>query len=164
VKTTGAKHATTASGGTGFQSWKDADHARVADGSLATFVLGFNEPSVPLELRGFGFQVPEQAQILGVTVRMVRSGNYDLITDASVRLVNGAPAGTDHKSTTKWTTPAPTYGGADDGWDAELTPAVVNAESFGISLSAILNQSGGYLNPSPTATVDEISIELTYCE
>jgi hypothetical protein len=102
---------------------------------------------------GFGFSIPSTATILGVVVSLTKGSedtnlnNY--ITDYSVKLcVSGTPTGIEHADTvthwsqvtnqsqigTNWGTA--TYGTSTDTWGLTLTPAQVNASTFGVAIAA----------------------------
>jgi hypothetical protein len=105
----------------------------------------YDSPDVSERLRAssFGFQIPAGSTINGVTVEIDRrsiiagSGR-----DNRVQLVNdaGATIG-DNKADTALTWPSTStvksYGGAADGWNASLTPTIVNDPDFGVVLSVL---------------------------
>jgi len=72
----------------------------------------------------------------------------------------GSPVGTDHAGGVDWTTSdtTPTYGNSTDLWGTTLTPADVNASTFGVRLKVKNNST----TTSNTASVDYISVTVYY--
>lgn len=113
-----------------------------------------------LKATNFGFTVPSDATILGVTVEIERSCSVlTTITDFVLKLVaSGTISGTDHADVaTFWpTTDAyAAYGSVSDLWGVSLTPAIINASTFGVAIAAF---SGSNAN----ALIDHMRITVTY--
>jgi hypothetical protein len=144
-------------------SWTATSKALVADGTPSQLVFNLpNKASPLLEVRGFGFAIPASASIVGVSVRVLRFGNLVQITDDTVRLLAAAPLGDSRAAAMGWPTSLQSreYGTVEDTWGAALTPAIVNASSFGVGLSVIFPMAVG---GGPIAFVDEITAAVTYC-
>lgn len=120
-----------------------------------------------LTATGFGFTIPSNATICGVTVNVVRQRQdllLGLITDNSVKLVsNGSIGGTEHASGSSWSTSVQTvtYGGNADTWGLTLTPAIVNNANFGVGVSAKLT-GGPLIALLLVGGIDYISMSITY--
>lgn len=102
-----------------------------------------NAATQNLRATNFGFAVPAGMSISGVEVRIRRrdSSGVGDIRDTSVRLIAaGVAVGANKASAVKWTPTATTedieYGGSSDLWSTALTPAQVNANTFGVQLRA----------------------------
>jgi hypothetical protein len=90
----------------------------------------------------FKLEVPETAEITGITVTIRRAGGTSMeAVDGAIRLIKGGTVGaSDRASPMPWTGPEYTnvdYGGQDDLWGQTWTPADVNSQDFGVALSAI---------------------------
>jgi hypothetical protein len=158
-----ATKATTTSTSTG--SWNTPNQALVADTDEATLVFMLPDAtSGILQVSEFGFSVPASATITGVTVRIVRFGNVIQVQDSSVKLyAAGMAIGANRAALgMSWPTGSTPrdYGTVEDLWGANLTPAVVNASTFGAGISVrYVTPAGG----GPIAYVDEISMSISYC-
>jgi len=91
-----------------------------------------------LRATNFGFTIPEGSTIDGVMteIEYTANANNRFRDISNMLLVNGVEAGDEHSIGANWTTTkvfAP-LGGADDVWGAQLTPEIVNASNFGISI------------------------------
>lgn len=108
-----------------------------------------NDPYLDqLLLDDFRFEIPENAEISGITVTVRRAGGGDNeAVDAAVRLIkNGTVGASDRSSPQPWSAPEfvnVDYGGPSDLWGQTWTAADVNAENFGVALAASYPQTGG---------------------
>ncbi|GEM_PF-5200293 len=147
-------------------AWAGTGNAGTDDTAYATCAVNGtdlgNTTSQLLALRGFGFAVPQDATIVGVTATVLRfASNNTSLADAAVRLTKdgSTPVGSDLRVATQWTTTATTitYGGTANLWGTTLTPAEVNSAGFGLLLSVSnVNRS------VRTASVDLVTISVTY--
>lgn len=139
--------------------WTTADNAVASDNSYATSILLLGQLTRYLKATNFGFAIPLDATINGITVSIERSTTVLNAThDNSVRLVKGgAINGDDKASANLWPTSdaAASYGSATDLWGLTLAPADINASDFGIVISAIADLGG-------TAQIDFLSITVTW--
>jgi len=107
-------------------------------------------------------EVPESASIEGITVE-VRKASGGYVVDDSVRIVKGGMIGSaERASTTEWGQDFAwvTYGGPDDLWGETWTPADVNADDFGVALSALYTRTAG--NTRAWAYVDQVRVTVHY--
>lgn len=146
----------------------NSDRAGNAAWSTPTNVLSDNGtdtsvavPSDYLVCSAFGFTIPVRATIRGVTVRVEASetgtgnSNYvpQLISAASnpPTLIGSAKTAV----TVNGTTPTvSSNGGTSDLWSATLTPAIVNASGFGVTLWSD--------DTTNTLSVDYVTIAIEY--
>lgn len=134
-------------------------NALVSDNSYATSILLTGQISNYLKVTNFGFKIPSDATIKGITVSIERSSNtLNGTHDNSVKLVKGGTAtGNDKASGTLWPTSdgTVTYGSSTDLWGLTLTSNDVNASNFGVVIAAIADLAS-------TARVDYVSITVYY--
>jgi hypothetical protein len=116
-----------------------------------------------LRVTDFKFEIPEAAEIQGITVTVRRAGgSSDEAVDDGVHLIKGGTMGSaDRSSPTPWSGPDlvnVNYGDATDLWNESWTPADINAPDFGVALSASYTQSAG----SGRAYVDIVYVTVHY--
>jgi hypothetical protein len=129
----------------------------------AELVLVSDSYQDTLLLDDFGFQIPADAELLGFTVTVRHAGgSANDAVDASIQLLkDGVPSSADRASPVPWSAPDfvdVDYGGPRDRWGAGFTPAAVNAEGFGVALSAKFGQSAG----NGRAYVDIVYVTVSY--
>lgn len=147
--------ATASTAGTGAQAaWNTPMNGRVIDGSSTNAGVstapGFFFPnSQRLELKEFGFTIPEGATILGIAVKVKRGRNYQSggggLKDLEIRLLkSGVVAGENKASAEEWPMDTVTfgnlmkevtYGGSETLWGTTWTRAQINSTTFGFRLS-----------------------------
>lgn len=131
----------------------------ISDNSYATSVLLNGQSSQYLKATNFGFAIPTDATVAGVTVAIERNSTVGATTvDNSVKLVKGGTiSGNDKASASTWGTSdaVATYGSATDLWGLALTPADINLSTFGVAVSAATTLAA-------TADIDYISITVDY--
>jgi hypothetical protein len=117
-----------------------------------------------LSATDFGFAIPDDALITGITAVIERHASAnagdDYAVDNDVRLLKGAstPTATDNNaSDKKWPTSdtAAIYGG--DLWGTTWSPDEINDPAFGVLISADVNNG-------VTAYVDHIGVTVYYVE
>ena len=151
--------------------WTAPGNVTVSDNTRASVSLVKNSGvSQAIKATGFGFAIPADAQIDGITVEWETSeGGLAAaggIKDNAVRLVRaGTIEATDLSNTTFWVAPASeafvTYGGATNLWGAAWTAADINNANFGAAISAKnVKVSGGGANED--ADVDSVRITVNY--
>jgi len=166
--TTGQNSASSATG------WSNPNNSKVSDNVYTT------GPSLGHIVTGFGFNIPTNATIDGVEVRVERkytrptsasasSVIYDQIADL---VINGLPMW--QQSTTypnynravQWTSRSrnaeevKVFGGVNDKWGkADLSPADINNPNFGFDIWAM--RQG---NSQTTAFIDHIGMTVYYTE
>jgi hypothetical protein len=140
-------------------AWTNASNAQISDNSYATSVLLLGQITNYLKATNFGFSIPLDATITGITAGVERSSNtLNATHDNSVKLtVSGATTGNDKASANLWPTSdaTATYGSSSDLWGATWTPTQINDSTFGVEVSAIADLAG-------TAQIDYVSITVDY--
>ena len=151
--------------GPGSITWTNPANIITAGSPYGTAVLTANATSEYLQGTNYGFTIPANAAIEGITVSIRRQSSSNAggnsVNDVDLNLLkNGAMVGTDKATTTDWPTTLgiASYGGVADLWGTTWTAADINNANFGVSLS-VLNQSGF---GSRTASVDYMQITVTY--
>lgn len=144
----------------GTVAWANASNARYVDQVYATATLIVTQISHYLKATGFGFAIPSDATILGITVEVLKSSTVlSLLTDSSVKLVrSGVISGTDlADAVTGWPTSDAyvTYGGPTNLWGQTWTPAIINGSDFGVAVA--VTSSG-----TAIGNVDYIRITVDY--
>ena len=134
-------------------------NAAASDDARVTAVLLGLQVAHYLKATNFGFALPLDATITGVTVDVERSSSVGTTTvDNSVKLVKGGTiSGTEKASATTWPTSDAyaTYGSATDLWGLTLTPTDINASGFGMAISATTTLAA-------TASIDHVRITVDY--
>lgn len=155
----------------GTTAWTSPGNVTASENTRATVTLAKNSGvSQAIKATGFGFAIPSDAQINGITVEWETSENGDAaaggIQDNAVRLVRaGTIETTDLSNTTFWVAPASetfvTYGGVANLWGAAWTAADINNANFGAAISAknVKASGGGAIE---SANVDSVRITITY--
>jgi len=153
--------------GIGTIAWQEVDEAKTKNNlhAYAEDTSGTVKTSNYLKLTNFGFNVPSDATIKGVQVKIRRyadtapSSNY-YVKDKYIFLVkNGAIVPASNKSKgdiwgTWGTETYYSYGSSSDLWKTTLTPSDVNASNFGVAISVeILNN---------IAYIDHVEVSIFY--
>lgn len=111
----------------------------------------------------FKLEIPDDAEVSGVmiTVRHAGGGPGEAV-DKGVRIIkNGAMGKADRSSPTPWDGPELAnvdYGDSKDLWGETWTPADLNADDFGVALSAAYTQTAG----NGRAYVDIVYVTVSY--
>lgn len=126
----------------GSATWTNPGNITADDGSPAWFQTGVGNFTHYLVGTDFGFGIPSGATIDGIeAVIERRESSFGTInTDQRVRIVKGGSIGsTDKADASFWPTTytKATYGGPSDLWGETWTPADINANDFGLALSAL---------------------------
>lgn len=148
------------------QSWSNPARATASDNSYATATVDDNQYTNYLNCTNFGFAIPSNATVNGITVSVERNasstGSGSITDDYRVRLVKGGVIGTTDDSTgTSYTTSdvVEAHGGSASLWGTTWTPADINASNFGAAYAAEKsNTSSG----ARTVSVDQIQITIDY--
>jgi len=155
----------------GAVNFANPSNAKTADGNkaAASVLLGlFGSSSTHyLKATNFGFAVPLNADICGITVEVRKRGIgilVGVITDQTVKLiVGGTITGQNKASGSNWsgTDTYTTYGASNDLWNTTptLTPAAVNNSNFGVAFSASFSTLVGVFL---TAEIDQIRVTVDY--
>lgn len=124
--------------------WSNLINARNFDPLLqADILIESRRVSREVEANDFGFDIPNDAHIRGVTLDMKRhqesSGSYRKSWESDILMmlnVNGEKSGVDKSNLySGWPTilSTTTFGGVGDNWGNILTPEIVNSPSFGFN-------------------------------
>ena len=170
VQANEAVYETTNSGGTaaddgsiGTEPWQNYGKALLQDDNWAIAMLwaGHNTTHY-LKVTDFGFDIPGTAQIEGIEVEVDRHATTGSVVDHSILLVkDGNIVGANRSEGAAW--PADTdeyavYGDETDDWDVvSWDPGDINADDFGVAISAVLDGS-----PAAGAWVDHVQITIYY--
>jgi hypothetical protein len=111
----------------------------------------------------FKFEIPESAEILGISATIRRAGGSSIEAgDGAVRLIKGGVMGdADRSRSAPWGGPMyenAVYGGPEDLWGETWTPADLNSEDFGVALNAIYTDTAG----NGRAYVDIVYVTVNY--
>lgn len=148
------------------ETWVGTNNLGADDGSEATITAAtYDSPDISALLRAgnFGFSIPTDATVNGITVEIDRRNSAGAASDNRVQLSRGTTfAGLvgDNKADTAldWptTTAVKTYGGAADLWNTTWTPAQINATDFCVWLSVQADAANTDIQ------VDYIRVTVTY--
>jgi hypothetical protein len=108
----------------------------------------------------FELELPDAAEIRGITVKVRRAGDAS-ISDDAVRIVkSGELAGANRSRSGEWTEALDwiTYGGEDDLWGEDWSPADLRADDFGVALSVNYEETVG----NARAYVDQVHVTIHY--
>lgn len=145
----------------GTVAWSNPANAGASDNVYAT-ATSTTAATHYLNCQGFGFAIPSDATINGITMDVECKQSGNTVTDYHTNLLKaGGIAGDDKKSATTWpmSDGVRTYGGAADLWGTTWTPADVNHAGFGCAIAATITSG-----ISRTASVDLITLTVTYTE
>jgi hypothetical protein len=143
--------------------WDNLASIQVEDAALeemTQIVLVSTPYSDVMIVDQFELEVPEDATVLGLTVEILRAGDEN-VADDSVKVVKGGQIGDAERALPDaWTTELGwvTYGGDDDLWGETWTPADLNAEDFGVAISAVYALPAG----NTRAYVDQVRLTVHY--
>jgi hypothetical protein len=121
-----------------------------------------------LKATNFGFSIPPVSSICGVRVEIEKRDGGFLsigtgIKDYEVRLVIGNIITGDNLATSSNWPASPesfyTYGSSSELWGTTLTPAIVNASDFGVTIAARFNGIAALI---PSADIDNIRMTVYY--
>ena len=111
-------------------------------GSPNSVTSSVNAISKYLSCTGFGFSIPTNATINGVTASIkeywVKGGSGTITSDSSIKLTTASTiTGTEHAVSSQWPTVSSvvTYGTTTDLWGLALLATDVNNSGFGIGIS-----------------------------
>jgi hypothetical protein len=128
----------------GTKTWSNANNAKASDNSYATFSgAGVRSTSHYLKATNFGFSIPSEATINGISVEIERKETLNDfgVQDVAISIVKSdGTIGTTNKSTgAEWPYPSDAYtsfGSSSDLWGETWSPANINDSDFGVVLSA----------------------------
>lgn len=155
--------------GVGTSAWSSPSLITADDNSNATALRNSDGTTTTnyLQATNFGFAIPTNATITGVTVSVNRyasaNSSSDYVRDNVVSLIKSGSVTSTNRglTTTNWIitqSNVASYGGTNDLWSSSWTPAEINATNFGVALSANITRDNGTV----TANVDYIQVTITY--
>lgn len=147
-------------------AWSNPTRAADSNNSYATATVDGTTTRY-LECTNYGFNIPSDATINGITVTVERKSNRTTDNgsqDAVVRLLksNTTPIGDDLADNVTSYTISDTnivYASSTSLWGVTWTPAEINASTFGVAFAATKPDSVGN---SHTISVDVISVTVNY--
>ncbi len=133
------------------------------DQHIAVQANYFGQMSNYIVLKGFNFQVPYNAAIVGISVHVERSGSGigQKIKDEEVRLTyNNQLIGRDESNQSTWSylDEVITYGGRLNNWNTDLSATDINSESFGVAIAVKMDGK----EVLPTALIDQVEITVHF--
>jgi hypothetical protein len=151
------------SGNAGVAAWQSVGAVAELDGSTASVNMTLEGPSHDLVANDFGFQLPENALVLGIEVEISKASNgLGNVTDRAVRIVkNGSPGWINEKQSVSWpgVLTYAEYGAPGVRWGEEWTADEINAPSFGVAIAAGWSGTDGI----DQARIDHVRMSVTYC-
>lgn len=169
--TSSTLYARTAAQSSATNSWTNLTNATGSTpGTYASLVMPGASANVAsnfayLYLTNFGFSIPTNATITGLTVnirRNVSGSTTGQVRDNTVQIWDGSSLiGSNLAATgTKWPTTiaAASYGGQTNLWGATLTPTLVNSSGFGLAVRIV----GSTATTNRTANIDYLSARIYY--
>lgn len=157
---------------TGSVAWTTPANVTANDntGTSAASLSSLGSPtSQLLQATSFGFSIPANATVNGISVSVKKGFTGTNIWDNSIKIMKaGTATGTEKADTatiwsqvtscsvgTGWGTAS--YGGAADLWGTTWIPSDINASNFGVQVQAQNKNSS-----TSTACVDVVSVTVTY--
>lgn len=170
----GPNSPTTASNIGATNPWSSPTNITSSNNTYASVSLNNGQVSDVLVATNFGFSIPTNATIDGVTGEIEKYGSQTVffipiryIRDNTISLTTDGtnPTGDNKANTTSWPTTDTNpstytlYGGTTDGWNASLTPALVNSNNFGVYVDVnCFFWPGG----PETGYIDHIRVTIDY--
>lgn len=167
AKTSGNTAPTNGANDTSYGSiaWSNPTNIYASENTRASVTLSGTTATNYLSASSFGFSIPTDATIVGITASIERvrnGGTTGVARDNVVRLVKGGTVIGDNKAATgtNWPTTeaAATYGSSTDLWGTTWTPSDINASNFGLVVAA----AGAAAGADRVANVDQILINVAY--
>jgi hypothetical protein len=142
---------------TGTISWSNTSNATTSNNSYATATFSGAATSHYLKFNNFGFNIPSDATITGVTLKKEGYYSGSPVGSSNARLnIGDSPSG-DTKTTNFTSSDSViTEGGSSDLWGNSLTPTIVNSSDFGAFLWTELSSGSGVIY------IDCINIQVSF--
>ena len=118
--------------------WSNTGNITADDGSSSTVSVFTSTPSQYLTATNFGFSIPSNATIEGITFSIKESSSNGIATDNAARSIKGGTVqSTDRSNNANLPLSAAyiSYGGTSDTWGGVWTPGDVNSSNFGFAIS-----------------------------
>ena len=126
-------------------NWVNPTDALTYGENVAYCDITKNDVTEYLEIHGCGFQIPPQATINGIEMRMNRKGESTDVYDSKVYIHTGNTdtAGPNYAAGNGWggTYVVQTFGSPTDKWGRSWTPADINDYYFGVKLECTNDKS-----------------------
>ncbi len=156
-------HSYASSTGSFSQAWVNTGNVNSSDDNYASFgdLGGKGNLTDYLIASDFGFNLPSGVSILGILVEVERSDPNGFTDDYSIRIVKDGVIGNKEKSTAITYPPTDayqSYGGSEDMWGEFWSYKDINANAFGVAISARQNADGGIT----AGRVDNIRVTVYY--
>ncbi|MDO8311370.1 MAG: hypothetical protein Q7T25_05465 [Sideroxyarcus sp.] len=153
--------------GIGTLAWATPANVVSTNNTYSTVSLNDLQVSNFIRCTGYGFAIPADATINGITVNVERrASNTNSVRDAAMRLVKDAAGlpviqATDRSTLTNYTTAdvVQAHGGVADLWGGTWTAADINSTNFG---AAFASQKPGTAGGARTVSVDHMPITVSY--
>lgn len=134
----------------------------------ATILSGDDEISNYLYVQNFGFNIPANAVVTGITVKIEgkqigADGSNTFVKDNSVYLLrNSSIIGNNHAFPWNWsgTFSNVVHGNPSDTWGAGLTAADINSPNFGVAIN--VNLKSTCCDQNLSANIDHVAITVFY--
>ncbi len=147
----------------GTSYWMNPSEAAYDDGLYSQCNLSWEGTSHYLRLTNFGFKIPSDATVQGITVSVKKvktGGDQDTYDDVVRLVVGGVLAGDNKASSSPWNREGAiysSYGSTNDLWGLSLTPDQINSTSFGLVIAIKTN---GW----SAGKIDSVNLTVTYEE
>jgi hypothetical protein len=144
------KYSTETYSGTIPNSWQNPNNINQIEGEASDYVLknqSGSRPTSTLVARRFNFNIPLNATIDGIVVRVrKRVDTAGKAVDRYIQFYNSTFIGTNKASTTLYDSNYVTteYGGPNDLWGLTLTPNMLNSDIFSLVMQATWVDDGIY--------------------
>jgi hypothetical protein len=142
--------------------WDDPGNAAAEDGTFAAATISDETLStVLLKASDFGFSIPSDATVDGITVEVKASTDSGTATWNSVKVSNIGEEESDDKAAGTITASLAyaTFGGAADLWGQTYAPADINDSGFAAILQVRFDGVG-----SVGVNIDHVRMTVTYTE
>ena len=157
----------------GTQTWSSTANAAASDNAYATAPCECNKVGLTLvhdtthylKATNFGFSLPADATIDGITVEIERhqSGLFANVIDDTVSLVvSGTVQGSNQAAGINWPTSDVYVQYGPSLWGLSLSPAQVNASNFGVVIAARDSAGAGECPNNGSALIDHIRVTAVY--
>lgn len=142
--------------------WVNPSGALTSDADAASTALPVDTESNDLVISNFSLDLPTNAVVTHVELRVWRSSDNADIRDESVVIQHGSNTSLNGAKKVEWGLRAPSvYSGLDgspSGWGIDWDPAIMNAPDFAVRIAA--KNHGA---TTGVAVVDAVEISVRYC-
>lgn len=148
----------------GTETWSTLTGPVSSDNAYATAIVDDDETTHYLKCTGYGFAIPSDAVIEGITVGVERWASNTNLQDAAIRIVKGGVIGAaDRSNAGTYPTADPNsyddHGGTTDLWGETWTAADINSANFGVAFASRKSSTTG---TTRTIRVDHMTISVAY--